>query len=332
MSTATRTATTDSVPAVIAFTDGSTTTGTTASPTIPADTSASIGDDPEVIPPPAKKRRIKSHFVSITKVDDKGTPLFLADTNLKDLHLLRALVLKLPWAAGFGNMEEAWNTVANTCEEQRGEGDSVIFAAGSLQGKAVRERFKVLVKWIRDDTKASMYRSGTDNEAPPNEIVQLMCEMSELYLEWEENKETSTKKKADERKQNREQAATIRDASLGGRSYDTLKTDDENNSKKGKDGNNSFNLNGLMELASSQLSNTPQKMDLVERKVKLSEEKLKFEERKFDLEIDERKFELEERKERMAQEKRRSDQTFDMINNQMKMQKEMMEMLMKKNS
>ena len=252
---------TDSVPAVIAISESSATT--TSSANTSAEAINLVGSAKATT---TKSRRVKSHFISTSKVNDVGKLLFVQPDNLKDLHMLRAIVLKTPWRAGFGNVGDAWNSVADMCQEQMGQNDVAVFEAGSLDGKAVRERFKVLLKWIRDETKSAMYRSGTDDEDPPTELVQLMEEMSELYLEWEESKEASGKKKADDRKRNREQAASIRDASLAGRSYDSLKSDDDTNSKKSKSTDNSFNLNGLMELATDQLKQTPQKQGIVERK------------------------------------------------------------------
>ena len=77
-----------------------------------------------------------------------------------------------------------------------------VFDAGSLDGKAVREQYKVLLKWIRDKNNSAMYRSGTDDEDAPNELIQLLTETSELYLKWEERKESASQKKNDERKRN----------------------------------------------------------------------------------------------------------------------------------
>ena len=66
------------------------------------DTSLTNNVSPEMTPK-VKRRREKSLFIPLTQMDDKEKPLFLLQSNKKDLHLLRVLTLKVPWEASHGS-------------------------------------------------------------------------------------------------------------------------------------------------------------------------------------------------------------------------------------
>ena len=160
----------------------------------------------------------------------------------------------------------------------------------------------MLLKWIKTDQLAATYRSGVDDELPPGEMMQLLEDISELYKEFEDNKEETGKEKAAGNKRARDQATCIRDASLVGQTYEGLQDMDENGSKRSRSSKNStFDLTKMIDLASAQMELTPKKAELCERKLILSEEKLKLDSKRFTLEAEERKEErlqqTEERKE-----------------------------------
>ena len=52
------------------------------------------------------RKRAKNIFLPLQKTDDRGTVLFLQKSNLKDLQLLRVLLLKLPWKAPYGQCHD----------------------------------------------------------------------------------------------------------------------------------------------------------------------------------------------------------------------------------
>ena len=111
-----------------------------------------------------------------------------------------------------------------------------------------------------------------------------------------------------------------------------MKEDDDNVSKRSKSSKGStFDLTGMVELATAQLQATPKKAEYMERKLAMSEEKLQLETVYFDLEAEERRQGIQERKIRLTEDQRRNEQNFEMIRTQMNMQKEMMEMMMKHN-
>ena len=324
MADATSAPSADEVPQVIAVSSDSAPTAENLSVITATSTNASANAA-------THRKRAKNIFLPLQKTNDRGKLLFLQNSNIKDLQLLRVLVIKLPWKAPYGQVTKAWEAVSDMCMEQRGVNDGAIFEEGSLNAKIIKDRFNNLYKWIRKETNASKKRTGCDDEDPPTELQSLLEEAAEIYLEFLENKEETGKEKTQNKKRDREQAALIRDASLNGKSYDALYDQDENSSKKSKDESsdkNSFNLNGIIDLATSQIQNTPKKQELAERRLALSEEKLKLEEKKFSIESEERKQFIEERKLQMTEEAKRNAQTLEFMKTQMEMQKEMMNMMM----
>ena len=244
------------------------------------------------------------------------------------------LILKVPWEASHGNKCKAWDAVADLCMQQKDEDGSMVFNSVTLNHKAVKERFKVLIKWIKEENNAAAYRSGCDDENAPNEILELLDNILELYQDWELNTDETIKEKADVKKRNRDAAAEIRAASLSGQTKDSLKdVDDNGKTKKGtvENENSTFTLDGLLKLASTKLQETPRKEDLAERKMILSEKKQKMEEDRFNLEREERILAIEERRVQMANDQKRNEQTIVMVNRSMDIQKQLMEMMMKMN-
>ena len=320
----------NSVPQTISICSTSSTLGTADPNTaITADCNTQI----ETADQSNKRANAKkpNFFVSVTKCDSNNDLSFLKASNLKDIHLLRCLVLKVPWASGYGKITKAWDEAAKLLSEQKGC-DGINVFDEPVSSKVMKERVKVLLKWIKDDHVASQYKSGIDDENPPSEVMQLLDEVSELHTEHEENKEETGKEKAAGRKRAREQALVIREASLVGKTYEGLKEDDDNVSKRSKSSKGStFDLTGMVELATAQLQATPKKAEYMERKLAMSEEKLQLETARFDLEAEERRQGIQERKIRLTEDQRRNEQNFEMIRTQMNMQKEMMEMMMKYN-
>ena len=91
----------NSVPQTISICSTSSTLGTADPNTeITADRNTQIETADQI-----KKRandKKPNFFVSVTKCDSNNDLSFLKASNLKDIHLLRCLVLKVPWANGCG--------------------------------------------------------------------------------------------------------------------------------------------------------------------------------------------------------------------------------------
>lgn len=294
---------------------------------------APTGGDNSVIDPSNQSRnqrlRKTNFFLSVTKRESNNVLSFLLPSNHRDIFLLRCLVLKVPWAGGYGKVTKAWDETAEMLRDQKAPDGSKVFD-GSLSAKVIRDRFKVLLKWIKHYQSASASKSGVDDELPPGEVMRLLEEVLELFTDFEVNKDETSTAKAAARKRAREQAAAIREASLGGRTRESLNEDDE--SRKSKSSRvSTFDLTGMIDLATAHLESTPKKVEMMERKLILSEEKLKLETARFALESEERRQGIEERKLRMQEEQKRNEQNFAMIQAQMNLQKEMMEMMMKRN-
>ena len=276
----------------------------------------------EVVPQQDFVGRRKNYFVSISRVDDQQTAI-LKDDNLRDKHLLRVMLLKQPWAGGYGKVTKMWEECAVLCMEQKDENGRKVFD-GKLCGKIIKDRFRLLLKWVKSNQNGVAFRSGTDNKAPPGEIMQMLEELLERVTDFEESKEETHKEKTENKKRMREEAQCIREASLRNKSFESLRDDDSKQSKEsgGGGGVPALDLNSILGMAASQLEDTPKKQEMAERRIFLSEEKLKLAQRKFELEEIERKAKIEE-------DRKRNEQTFTILRNQMEMQRQMMEMITK---
>ena len=141
-----------------------------------------------------KKKR--NFFLSLIRLNDKKQLVFLQNDNIRDIQLLRCLILKKPWAGRYGQVTKLWEETAEMCMEQRDSKGASVFS-GNITGKVVKDRFKALLKWVKSDQNSVQFRSGTDDEEAPGEMMQLLEELAELYSEYEENKETTGKDKAE---------------------------------------------------------------------------------------------------------------------------------------
>ena len=278
----------------------------------------------EEVPESEVVGRRKNYFVSITRINKTNQQLFfLQDDNLPDKHLLRVMLLKQPWAGGYGKVTKLWEESADLCMEQKDEKGKKVFD-GKLCGKIIKERFKLLLKWIKSNQNDVAFRSGTDDEAPPGEIMRMLEEVLELVTDFEGSKEEAQKEKTEKKKRMREEAQFIREASMGNKSLESLRDDISKRSKESSCGSGiaALDLNSILGMAASQLDETPKKQQMAERRLLLSEEKLKLAQRKFEVE------EIE-RKARMEEDCKRNEQTYMILKNQMEMQRQMMEMIMK---
>ena len=128
--------------------------------------------------------RRKNYFISITRKDETSQQLaFLQDDNLCDKHLLRVMLLKQPWAGGYRKVTKLWEESTDLCMEQKDDDDKKVFD-GKLCGKIIKDRFKLLLKWVKAHQNGVTFRSGTDDEAPPGEILQMLEELSELVTDF----------------------------------------------------------------------------------------------------------------------------------------------------
>ena len=278
----------------------------------------------EEVPEAEVVGRRKKYFVSMTRIDETNQQfVFLQDDNLRNKHLLRVMLLKQPWAGGYGKVTKLWEESADLCMEQKDEKGKKVFD-GKLCGKIIKERFKLLLKWIKSNQNDVAFRSGTDDKAPPGEIMRMLEEVLELVTDFEGSKEEAQKEKMENKKRMREEAQCIREASMGNKSLETLNDDDSKRSKESSGGSGvaALDLNSILGMAALQLDETPKKQQLVERRILLSEEKLKLAQRKFELEEIERKAKIEE-------DRKRNEQMFTILRNQMGMQRQMMEMITK---
>ena len=100
----------------------------------------------EVVPEPEVVGRRKNYFVSISRVDEANQQTaFLQDDNLRDKHLLRVMLLKQPWAGGYGKVTKLWEECAILCMEQKDENGKKVFD-GKLCGKIIKDRFRLFLK------------------------------------------------------------------------------------------------------------------------------------------------------------------------------------------
>ena len=154
------------------------------------------------------------HKYEYVEGERRTTYPFLDSSNLKDTMLIRHLIVGKPFKADFGKVLNAWQDVADVVNKEIDDNGQVLFYP-PLTGKGVRERYEKLVSVAKEMRNAVPFRSGCDDEEPPNEIQQGIEELLAMMESLRATKGTSKQENLASKKADKDAAEIIRRASLG---------------------------------------------------------------------------------------------------------------------
>ena len=269
-----------------------------------------------------KRHRVK--WISLKQKKDDNL-LFLNDSNIQDLYLLRQIMVAPLWEAGYGMKIKAWTELAEILSATKDDSGENVFTDG-LTAKHCTDRFKTLMDFCKKAEREIDFHSGCDDEAPPTELLTLLEQISEIYTGHMADEAIARDEKKNAVKRSRDHAQIIRDASLGKLSN----VASEKSTKKMKTDSEDLDLAGLVNCAkalmqspASDLTNeSHDRLKIMNRKFDLQEEKLNLERDQFNLEKERRQQDAEDRKlDRMERK--------EMMENSSKMQGALLDVLNK---
>ena len=141
---------------------------------------------------------------------------FLEDDNLKDLLLVRLLLVERPYKAAYGATIKAWDDIAlQLRNEKHPETGELLFGHKGIKGKAIKERFLACMEFVKQQDREALRRTGTDDEPEPGEILNAL---EDLCSDWQSHcvlGDTKSNSIAAQKKKDKDAAEAMRQASLG---------------------------------------------------------------------------------------------------------------------
>ena len=244
----------------------------------------------EPVPPTKSARR---HPFSQLKKKVGNKYLFLDSSNKKDYNLMMQVASERPYKLDYGNKESGWDAIAINLTKTRVGVSSFLFGEEGISSKAVKNRFTAIMGWCKDFQAQSPFQSGTDDEPDPTDLLNLIEEEYAVWKDHEDSKDAEKVSKLTRQKIDRDQAAAIRDASIGKLTNVQLvqsKADKVSNKRATPDASpTKMNISGLIDLAVEKLGDTETKAKSKAARLGLAESPLKLDCERFELEQDERK-------------------------------------------
>jgi hypothetical protein len=149
----------------------------------------------------------------ISDGSEKTTHPFLEETNKLDLEIAKVMLVLSPYKCKHGNKNEAWKHAASELTQQV-DGGSHIFTNG-ITVKQLKDRFHKLMDFIKKFQGQVPFRSGEDDEEAPNELLQALEDLYEMFDSFQQEEALCSQKSAASRAVERNKAEALRQTSLG---------------------------------------------------------------------------------------------------------------------
>ena len=222
-----------------------------------------------------------------------------------------------PYKLDYGNKESGWDAIAINLTKTRVGVSSFIFGEEGISSKAVKNRFTAIMGQCKDFQAQSPFQSGTDDEPDPTDLLNLIEEEYAVWKDHEDSKDAEKVSKLIRQKSDRDQAAAIRDASIGKLTSVQLvqsKADKVSNKRATPDASPSkMNISGLIDLAVEKLGDTEAKAKSKAARLGLAESRLQLDRERFELERDERKQRMKDDEARNAQQSQMQGALLDVL-------------------
>jgi hypothetical protein len=141
---------------------------------------------------------------------------FLENNNLKDLLLVRLLLVERPYKAAYGATIKACDGIAlQLRNEKHPETGELLFGHKGIKGKAIKERFLACMEFVKQQDREALRCTGTNDEPEPGEILNAL---EDLCSDWQSHcalGDTKSSSIAAQKKKDKDAAEAMRQASLG---------------------------------------------------------------------------------------------------------------------
>jgi hypothetical protein len=159
----------------------------------------------------------QKRWAPIEVKDNHGKTIypFLDDNNVKDLTIIRALLVERPFAAAYGQVTGFWDDFVVLMNNTMDINGSAVFDP-PLKTKFVRDRFeKKFMPFVSKYDGKIPFRSGCDDEEVPSEIHQGLESLFSMWSDQKLNAEDTKDRAKMERKRGNAMSEAIRQAALG---------------------------------------------------------------------------------------------------------------------
>jgi hypothetical protein len=165
-----------------------------------------------------KARRAQWFAIEVESLDlgeKKLSYPFLEDSNVKDLVLVRQLLVDKPFLAGYGQVIKCWDDFTSSLNKTVDDSGQLIFDP-PVKTLMIKHRFeKIFMPFVNKFQNGEPYRSGCDDQPPPTEIQQ---GLESLFQQWNDNRKLSEglrDKAALDRKKGNAMGEALRRKALG---------------------------------------------------------------------------------------------------------------------
>ena len=140
---------------------------------------------------------------------------FLSPDNDMDRALICVLLVERPYKAQYGSGQESWERCTQNLKEQKdGNGESIF--CNDISVKALKERFKKYISFVKDKFSSTAFCSGCDDEAEPGEVISGFEDLHEDYTSFVDTSNNNEQTATAQKQQNRADATAIKNAAAFG--------------------------------------------------------------------------------------------------------------------
>ena len=154
---------------------------------------------------------------SVEEGEKKISYPFLEDTNVKDLLVVRQLLVDKPFLAGYGQVSKCWDEFASVLNKCVDEKEGALIFDPPVKSHMIKDRFdKKYMPFVKAQQAAQPFRSGCDDQPPPGEIQQGLELIFEQYDGNRKMAGGARDKAAMDRKKGNAMGEALRRKALGG--------------------------------------------------------------------------------------------------------------------
>jgi hypothetical protein len=131
---------------------------------------------------------------SMVKGERIKTHPFLERLCESELAFCKMLAVEKPFLAPHGSVKTAWSDFVSMLNKSVDDNNQQLFSQAPMTERYARERLSEYFAFVKNKISTTPFRSGEDDEEPPNELLQIIEDLYEQKTSFEA--ETNEKKNA----------------------------------------------------------------------------------------------------------------------------------------
>ena len=109
--------------------------------------------------------------------------VFLYDTNMRNMHIMRQVTVERPYDLGYGQKKKVWEIVASSLTDTKINLQESLFGEAGIYSRTTKAQFMALMVWCKVWQLSKKIGSETDNEDVPNDLYTITEEEYSRYEE-----------------------------------------------------------------------------------------------------------------------------------------------------